>query len=149
MDMNEFLGGQWLSKTDVDARGEDLTIAAVTKETVGQELETKPCLSFRGNTKPMTLNKTNVRILIALFGPDSRDWVGRTINVYNDVTVVFNGSVGGLRIRPSQQDPAPAPRPQTSAADYKRAREYAQDQQADARTTQQQRRANFDDDIPF
>lgn len=138
MDMNEFLGGQYLGKTDVDTRGTDFQITGVTKETVGQELETKPVLQFRGaGSKPMTLNKTNTRILIAMFGSDSRDWVGRWVNVFNDPTVVFNGTVGGLRVRPSCME-----EPEDKAA------QYAKAAQADARTTAPAA-PQFDDDIPF
>ena len=106
MDMSKFLGGNYLRKEDVDQRGTDLCISHVMEEEVGED--NKPCIHWTSNHKPMALNKTNTRILMAAFGNDSRDWAGKWVNVYNDLTVVFNGAVGGLRIRPRQAVPSPA-----------------------------------------
>lgn len=46
----------------------------------------KPCKSMR-------------RVLIAAFGDDGRDWVGKSIKLYNDSEIKFGGvRVGGIRI---------------------------------------------------
>jgi len=106
MNMNEFLGGKYLAKTDVDYAGAVATMSKVTNEPVGPEMEIRPILYFLGDTlKPMVLNKTNIKIMVAMFGPESTSWYGQQINVFNDPTVSFNGSQGGLRVRPVPGQP--------------------------------------------
>ena len=126
----------WLKKDDVNYKGMNVTISAVTEELVGQEKEKKLALHFRGDVKAMLLNKVNLRILAAMFGTDTKEWMGEAVNVYNDPTVNFNGATGGLRIRPATAERQPKP----AEAAYA---EYAKAAQADAKTQK------FDDDIPF
>jgi len=145
MDMNNFLGGQYLAKTDVTTSGTDVVIAAVLQDVIGDEQTLKAILEFKGPTKSMVLNKTNIRILCALFGNDSNQWIGRTINVYNDVTVVFNGSVGGIRVRPSPLDASGVKIAQNALQEPTGA-SYAAEQVA---TAQSMATAPPNDDIPF
>lgn len=142
MDISDFMksDSDWLKKDDVNYKGINVIISAVTEETVGQEKERKLALHFRGDVKPMLLNKVNLKVLAAMFGTDTKDWMVEQINVYNDPTVNFNGATGGLRLRP-----ATAERKQPDVAER-----YAQAAMADARTARQQGAAPaFDDDIPF
>lgn len=112
--MQEELASPWLAKEDAPGPGMNLTIARVTCEEVGQDREKKFALHWQQRgVKPMLVNKTNIRVLVALFGPDSDGWLARTVNVYNDPTIGFGGATtGGLRIR------VPAPtRPGTPIGD--------------------------------
>jgi hypothetical protein len=150
MQIDDYLksDSDWLKKDDVNYKGLNVTITAVTEETVGQEKERKLALHFRGDIKPMLLNKVNLKVLAAMFGTDTKDWMGEQVNVYNDPAVNFNGATGGLRLRP-----ATAERKQPDIADR-----YAKEAMADARTTRVDtghpsgpRDVQFDDaaDIPF
>jgi hypothetical protein len=70
-------------------------------------------LHFEGGAhKPIPLNLTNRRALVALFGDDDANWVGKSIEIYVDPNV--NDSKGnrdgGIRLR------APAERPVAVAA---------------------------------
>ena len=129
----------WLKKDDVNYKGMNVVISAVTEELVGQEKEKKLALHFRGDVKAMLLNKVNLRILAAMFGTDTKEWMGEAVNVFNDPTVSFNGATGGLRLRP--------PSAERKAPDV--AERYATAAMADAKTQRQQ--PEFDDaaDIPF
>jgi len=106
MDISDFMksDSDWLKKDDVNFRGMNVTITAVTEETVGQEKERKLALHFRGDVKPMLLNKINLKVLAAMYGTNTKAWMGEEVNVFNDLSVNFNGAQGGLRIRPAMQE---------------------------------------------
>ena len=99
-DMGAVLASPWASKEDAPTSGIELIIAGVSQEELGPEKERKFALHFKYGFKPMLINKTNVRILSALFGPQTDGWINRTVVVYNDPTVGFGGQImGGLRVR--------------------------------------------------
>lgn len=123
----------WLRKDDVNYKGMNVVISAVTEELVGQEKEKKLALHFRGDVKAMLLNKVNLKVLAAMFGTDTKEWMGEPVNVYNDPTVTYNGATGGLRIRPATAERV-KPTPEQA---------YAAAAMADAKTIP------FDDDVAF
>jgi hypothetical protein len=51
------------------------------------------------NGRPFKPCKTMRKVLIFAWGPDGREWVGKSMKVYNDPQVKFGGAeVGGIRI---------------------------------------------------
>ena len=110
--MQEELASPWLSISDVP-HDTVATIAKVTMEEVGREFERKFAVTFQArDMKPMLLNKTNMRILVTLYGTDTDGWLGKQVVVYNDPNVIFGGQlVGGLRLKAVQQSRRPAPAP--------------------------------------
>jgi len=88
-------------------------IQMVRIETLQNPREDKPILHFQGNgLKPMVLNVTNRRVLIAAYGDETDDWRGRPVEIYvnNEVTNSSGEVVGGVRVRipaarPAQQAP--------------------------------------------
>ena len=112
INMNEAVASQYLKKEDVVVDGVNVTIDFVKEDEIGQEQERKYILYFVNNKlKPLVLNKTNIRILIAMYGANSDGWEGQQINCYNDLSVSFGGNQGGCRVRP-----ATAPTPTNAAA---------------------------------
>lgn len=69
-----------------DFRGSDrkhvYVIAGVEIEELGPEKQRKPVVSFRETEKSLALNKTNANAIAALFGEDSRDWIGKPIELF-------------------------------------------------------------------
>jgi hypothetical protein len=109
MNTNEILAGTWLAKDDVDRRGVLVHVARVSVEEVGQDKQVKWALHFDESLKPMLLNKSNIRVLAALYGPETKEWTGKEIIVYNDPTISYAGQItGGLRLRMPEQAPARA-----------------------------------------
>ncbi len=97
----------YLAKKDTDERGMDLTIKKFTHETVGQgaDKEEKLVVYWTDeNVKPMVVNKSNAnRIKRAVGSDDTKEIIGKTVNIYVDPDVEFGGEVvGGLRIRAAQ-----------------------------------------------
>jgi hypothetical protein len=124
-DMNEVLSSKWMANTDLPEQGVDLQMLNVTKEAVGEMLEEKFALHFNGGFKPLLMNRTNIRIINSLYGPNTAGWIGKTVNVYNDPTVSYGGRVtGGVRVRMAtagQQQRWQAPQPQATAQEYMQA----------------------------
>ena len=113
MKVSEIFQSNWLRKDDLDDAigGEVLTIRKVTEELVGQDQESKWALNWKEKEfRPMLLNKTNIRLLSAMFGDETDDWLGQEVEVYHDPTISYGGQlVGGLRVRPPRP---PQPRRQ-------------------------------------
>lgn len=98
----------------------------VTSETLksARGQDQKFVLHFSGPVKPLKLNVTNQRTIIAAYGDESEHWRGRAIEIYWDPNVTYGSEViGGVRVRiptmpvaqpaaaPSSAAPAPAPTP--------------------------------------
>ena len=112
MDINTAFPSNYLKKTDFPAPRQ-LIIDTVVMEDLAQDghpADMKVVIYFNGAPKPMVANKTICMVLAAMFGPETDSWAGKQVEVFNDVTVVFNGAVGGLRVRPVTQ-PAAQPSP--------------------------------------
>ena len=58
----------------------------------------------------MALGKTNLAVLAKAFGTKVTAWIGQTIEVYLDESVMFAGQfTGGLRVRVPKPPLRPAP----------------------------------------
>ena len=57
-------------------------------------------ISYEGDGgRPFKPGKTSRKILIFAWGEDGRQWIGRSMTLYNDPSVKFGGAdVGGIRI---------------------------------------------------
>jgi hypothetical protein len=111
---SSFLGGDYLKGEVLKASGPVRgTISGVTIDTFkgqnGKPDEQKlSCVVDLGTEeKKVTLNKTNLRVIIGAYGDDTDKWVGRPIVVYYDPNVSFGGrTIGGVRVKvPTTQAP--------------------------------------------
>jgi hypothetical protein len=73
---------------------------AVTEVRVGSSDEQPIIIHYEGeNGRPFKPCKTMRKVLILGWGPDGREWVGKSMTLYNDPLVKFGGTeVGGIRI---------------------------------------------------
>ena len=129
-----FEPGDYLFAADLidDATGKattpTLTIAKVEQGHLPiqgtSRTERKPVISFAGAKKKLATNKTNCKTIAALYGNDTREWVGKRIALY---ATTCNGIQGGvvecIRVRPQVPPPvqagkatAPQPAPQAAPA---------------------------------
>lgn len=77
-------GPMVLTVTDVRAGSEDQPVVVHYEGDNGRPF--KPCKTMR-------------KVLILAWGPDGRQWIGKSMRVYNDTSVRFGGTeVGGIRI---------------------------------------------------
>lgn len=72
----------------------------VTDVRVGSSDEQPVTIHYEGEDgRPYRPCKTCRKILIFAWGPDGREWIGRSMTLYNETSVRFGGAeVGGIRI---------------------------------------------------
>jgi len=84
-----------LNADDLLAGPETVTITAVRRGTNEQPLD----VHLEGDRQPYKPGKSMRRVLIAAWGRDGREWVGRAMTLYCDPEVSFGGVMcGGIRI---------------------------------------------------
>ena len=71
----------------------------VTNVKIGSE-EQPVIINYEGdNGRPYKPSKTQRKVLLFAWGPDGRDWIGRSMTLYCDPKIKFGGEeVGGIRI---------------------------------------------------
>lgn len=79
--------------------GGPITIS-ITDVRIGSSAEQPISVHYEGeNGRPYKPCKTMRKVLIFAWGPDGREWIGRSLTLYNDPQVKFGGDeVGGIRI---------------------------------------------------
>lgn len=95
----------WLSAETIPADRDTVVQieAVVRRKTVKFKNEEKHgygSLRFKGKDKELGLNATHIKVLKALFGPDTSAWFGQWIALYVDPDVsAFGQIVSAVRIR--------------------------------------------------
>lgn len=79
--------------------GDPMTVS-ITDVRIGSGAEQPINVHYEGeNGRPYKPCKTMRKVLIFAWGPDGREWIGRSLTLYNDPQVKFGGDeVGGIRI---------------------------------------------------
>lgn len=76
------------------------SVAAGELTAIGGRKSKKPVVKFKGAQKGLALNKTNARIVIALYGPLTEAWPGKRVTLYKTQTQMGGETVDCIRIRP-------------------------------------------------
>ena len=96
--------GAYLKSEELTEEGETFVIETVKEEVLpnrdGSPGDTRFVLYLEGS-KPLVLNKTNIKRLVAAFDSNNSDqWIGKKITCYLDPNVEFGSEiVGGVRLR--------------------------------------------------
>ena len=61
----------------------------------------KPILRFAGKKLPMVCAKTNAKTIAAMFGNDTKNWIGKRIQLYSTTTQVGGQEKDCIRVRPT------------------------------------------------
>jgi hypothetical protein len=105
LDVSADLAGVYLKKSDVEDGPLTFTITAVERvlfeAKAGRPAQSRVVLSFEGDPlRRLSLNKTNLGIVVKAWGKHTSKWIGHTIDVELDEGVTFAGQlVGGLRVK--------------------------------------------------
>jgi len=111
MNINEAFPSKYLKASDLQGRNISVTISNVEKEDIGKG-EEKLIIYFQGKQKGMVLNKTNANNIAAIYGPETDDWIGQPIVIF-EAMVDFQGkTVPALRVRSPQPKDRPKSVPQ-------------------------------------
>lgn len=100
MDANEFLGHKYASAEDIVKAGKDNVICEILG--VGEQKftnkdnieERKLTITLEGISKPIVLNKTNLKIIMGAYGPETDEWIG-----FNLTPIVIPGEMNGQQIK--------------------------------------------------
>ena len=97
-DVEDFLRPKWLSGEGLDEEGMKLTISNAYQHFFERDRQHKSVLEFSETSQLLTLNKTRMGALAAMFGPDPQGWIGEAIWVRSGdtamgKTVVITGAV--------------------------------------------------------
>lgn len=127
MRIGEMKQSKYIKKEDV-GQGKLVTIADLQEQNVAMEdqpPELKWVMHFHEFQKGMVLNWTNVQLIAKALGTEETDeWKGKKIVLFEDANVSFGGKLtGGIRVRAARLKP---------------------DTQ-----TEEPKKPDFDDDIPF
>jgi hypothetical protein len=110
MDISTLYPSKYLSAADLSDPTR-VTIQGIAQEIVGMgsDAQTKPILSFVGQSKRLVLNKTNALTIAAQYGNDTAGWIGKQV-VLKATTVPFQGKlVPAVRIDAYTPTPPPPP----------------------------------------
>lgn len=101
--INEAFPSQFLKASDLQGRQVTVAIDRAEYEKIGDDR--KLILFFQGKQKGMVLNKTNANNIAALYGPDTDNWNGEEITLF-EAMVDFQGkTVPAIRVRAPQRKP--------------------------------------------
>lgn len=99
----KYLGAWNLIDADGNRRDVTVTIESVTAEMVvgeGGKKNKKPVLRFVGKDLPMVIGKTVGKTIAAMYGHDTKAWIGRRITLYPATTEVGGETKDCIRVRP-------------------------------------------------
>lgn len=119
MDATKYVQSRWLSGIDLDEKEWDLTIAAVgveqIRDTKGKE-ETKLSVQFKGARKPLLVNLTNGKLLIASLGKETNNWPGAMCHLRCDHLKSFGKDTLSIVISSASKSNGAHPTPDQNAA---------------------------------
>ena len=85
MDARLMFPSKYLKARDIPREGLDATIGTVQEGSLPDarthESKTVYSLIFSDGVKPLTLNRTNQKIMIAKFGWNTDNWIGKTVHL--------------------------------------------------------------------
>ena len=111
----------YIKAADLGGKPWTMTIGTCVLEDLGQgnEKERKPVLYFHGAKKGLVINKTNAYAIADVYGDDTTNWEGKTVEVFPTKVEYKGKPVDGIRLRVSQtaqpEPPPPAPTPPPTA----------------------------------
>jgi hypothetical protein len=110
---------KWVKSWDLGGRDITVTIvrveAGVLENKRANKKDKAPIVWFKGGKKPLGLNRTNAKTIAAMYGNDTKDWIGKSVTLYPTQTQFGNDTVDCIRIRPqaprgkAQDMPNPEP----------------------------------------
>jgi hypothetical protein len=105
-DYRSFFDRDYIAAFDLQGKDRTVTIERV----VGKELTAnggrkskKPVIYFKGAEKGFALNKTNGKVIAALYGPNTEQWAGKKITLYPTKTTFGSEEMDCIRVRPTVQ----------------------------------------------
>ena len=107
MNINEQFPSKYLKASDLQGRAHTMNIKHIGQEDLNGEL--KLIIYFEGANKGMVLNKTNAYTISALYGPETDNWIGQPIEVFQAMVNFQGQQTPALRVKAPAVMPQAAP----------------------------------------
>ena len=111
MNINEQFPSKYLKASDLQGRAHTMNIKHIGQEDLNGEL--KLIIYFEGANKGMVLNKTNAYTISALYGPETDNWIGQPIEVFQAMVNFQGQQTPALRVKAPAVMPQAAPQQNT------------------------------------
>lgn len=115
MDYRAMFDRDYIGAWDLGGRDVVVTIAKVEAGTLKNgsgKANKKPILHFVGKEKGFACNKTNGKAIAAMYGNDTRAWVGKRVTLYATKTSFGSEQVDCIRVRPTVPSATAAAEPE-------------------------------------
>lgn len=93
---------QYIKAKSDQLNADDLMGGPITVQIMGVKEGSKEqpvIVEISGGHQPWKPSKTDRRVLVAAWGPEANQWIGRSITLYRDPNVMYAGVlVGGIRV---------------------------------------------------
>jgi len=110
-DINSVYQSEFLSAGNLKGRSQHAVIEAATVEVLGQgeKATQKVILKLRKCKPRLPLNKTNALRLTSQWGPQTDNWIGKTIELRPEKVMFAGSMVDAIRVYVPAPPTAPAP----------------------------------------
>lgn len=100
IDMTPYIQAKSDQLNSDDLLGGPITVQIRAVSAAAKDAEKPVSIQISGGHMPWRPSKTDLRVLVSLWGKDGAVWVGRWVELYRDPTVKWGGAeVGGVRVR--------------------------------------------------
>ncbi|MBN1851105.1 MAG: hypothetical protein JW829_00215 [Pirellulales bacterium] len=88
-----------MEAADLGDKDVKVTIQGVSFDEVGEEKKTKGIIHFEEFDRGFVVNRTNLKRIMALHGPETNEWIGKKITLYPSETDFAGKTVPCIRVR--------------------------------------------------
>lgn len=114
MNIEEAFPSKYLKAADLAGNRITVKMDRVESETVGDDA--KVVLYFQGKEKGLVLNVTNKNMIVDLYGPETDEWTGQPIVLYEAMVQYQSKMVPAIRLMGPPRTPIRPAKPVTQAA---------------------------------
>lgn len=103
MDYRAMFDRDYVGAWELEGKDVTVTICKVEAKTLtaqGNRKTKKPVIWFHGKEKGLALNKTNSKVIAAMYGNDTSQWIDKSITIYPTQTEMSGETVDCIRVRP-------------------------------------------------
>jgi hypothetical protein len=104
MDARLLFPSKYLKAVEFKGRDATLTVTSVSLEKLAAEdgsVKEKGIVTFKETKKALVLNRTNAQCLIALWGYETDQWVGKRVTLFPATVQAFGAEELAIRVRGS------------------------------------------------
>jgi hypothetical protein len=109
MNIEEAFPSKYLKAADLKGSRTTVKMDRVESDTVGDD--NKVILYFQGKEKGLVLNVTNKNMIVDTYGPETEDWIGQPIILYEAMVQYQSKMVPAIRVMAPPRTPTRTAQP--------------------------------------